>query len=180
MDEDLACSMYEELVERTEAAGLRQYEVANFASGHSLDPRPSTLDPPSRACRHNVNYWRGGSFYGLGPSATSYVRGVRTKNWSNTQLHCEQLEQGKRPTEAREELPPLARAGETAAFGLRLTAGWPFEQFRQTTGHDLRQEWADEMNRLARQGWGRIEPDRFQLTSQGLRFADAAAELFLR
>jgi len=76
-----------------------------------------------------VNYWRGGSFYGLGPSATSYVRGVRTKNWSNTQLYCEQLEKGKRAIESREELPPLKRAGETAAFGLRMNTGWPFEEF---------------------------------------------------
>ena len=51
---------------------------------------------PTLACKHNVNYWRGGSFHGLGPSATGYVRGVRTKNWANTQLYCEQLAKGKR------------------------------------------------------------------------------------
>ena len=135
---------------------------------------------PSRACLHNLNYWRGGSFYGLGPSATSYVRGVRTKNWSNTQLYCEQLETGKRAIESREELSPLARAGETAAFGLRVVAGWPFDEFQRVTGLDLRGEWSAEMNRLAEQGWGRITPDRFQLTRQGLRFADSAAEMFLR
>ena len=138
------------------------------------------LELPGRACRHNLNYWRGGSFYGLGPSATSYVRGVRTKNWANTQLYCEQLEKGKRAFESSEELPPLRRAGETAAFGLRMVAGWPFEEFRRITGCDLRDEWNEEMNSLAQRGWGTITPDRFQLTSRGLRFADAAAELFLR
>ncbi len=135
---------------------------------------------PSFACRHNVNYWRGGSFYGLGPSATGYVRGVRTKNWSNTQLYCEQLEKGKRAIESREELPPLKRAGETAAFGLRMVAGWPFEEFRRTTNFDLRQEWSADMNQLADRGWAEISPDDFHLTRQGLRFADAAAEMFLR
>jgi len=189
VDEDLACDMYEELVERAAGAGFRQYEIANFAK-HALDPRPlgapkqsgggSTLDTPSRACKHNVNYWRGGSFYGLGPSATGYVRGVRTKNWSNTQLYCEQLEKGKRAIESREELQPLSRAGETAAFGLRMVAGWPFEEFKRTTGHDLRSEWAEEMKQLQDRGWGRIAPERFQLTPQGLRFADSAAEMFLR
>jgi oxygen-independent coproporphyrinogen-3 oxidase len=176
VDEDLACAMYDELARRATAAGFQQYEVANFARSTSEDPAAL----PSRACRHNVNYWRGGSFYGLGPSATSYVGGVRAKNWSNTQLYCEQLEQGKRAIESREELPPLARAGETAAFGLRMPAGWPFEEFRQLTGHDLRRDWADEMNQLTRQGWGEITPERFHLTPQGLRFADAAAQLFLR
>jgi coproporphyrinogen III oxidase-like Fe-S oxidoreductase len=140
----------------------------------------SCSEIPFFACRHNVNYWRGGSFYGLGPSATGYVRGVRTKNWSNTQLYCEQLERGSRAVETREELPPLKRAGETAAFGLRMVAGWPFEEFRRTTDFDLRSGWNSEMNQLAERGWGTISPDRFQLTPAGLRFADSAAELFLR
>lgn len=180
VDEDLACAMYEELVERAVNAGFHQYEVANFARDTTRNPQPSTLNVPSRCCLHNVNYWRGGGFYGLGPSATTYVRGVRTKNGSNTHLYCEQFEQGRRPLESREELLPLARAGETAAFGLRMVSGWPFEQFRHVTGYDLRREWADDMNELVQQGRGRILPDRFQLTREGLRFADSAAQLFLR
>jgi oxygen-independent coproporphyrinogen-3 oxidase len=179
-DEDLACAMYEELVECATSTGFRQYEVANFARHNTINCQLSTINLPTHACRHNVNYWRGGSFYGLGPSATTYVRGVRTRSWSDTQRYCEQLEQGQRAVESSEELAPLARAGETAAFGLRMVEGWPFEQFRQTTGYDLRREWADDMNQLVQQGWGRILPDRFQLTRQGLRFADAAARLFLR
>jgi len=198
VDEDLACAMYEELVKRVTAAGFRQYEVANFAreakrrdgvmeNWHNESSRAhrSTTPPlhhsiPRFACQHNVNYWRGGSFYGLGPSATSYVRAVRMKNWSNTQLYCEQLEKGQRAVESREELPPLKRAGETAAFGLRLTSGWPFAEFQRATSFDLRREWNSEMQQLSERGWGKISPDRFRLTPRGLRFADAAAELFLR
>ena len=123
---------------------------------------------PALACRHNVNYWRGGSFYGLGPSATGYVRGVRTKNWSNTQLYCEQLEKGKRAIESREELPPLKRAGETAAFGLRMNAGWPFEEFQRTTDFDLRDEWSAEMKQLVERGWAARDAQRFQLTLAGI------------
>jgi oxygen-independent coproporphyrinogen-3 oxidase len=180
VDEDLACAMYEELIERAEAAGFRQYEIANFARDTDLNSQRSTAKLPARACQHNINYWRGGSFYGLGPSATGYVRGVRTKNWSNTQMYCDQIEKGQRAIESREELAPLARAGETAAFGLRMNAGWPFEEFRRTTGHDLRDEWNADMQSLATRGWGRISPEEFQLTRAGLRFADSAAELFLR
>ncbi len=198
VDEDLACAMYDELVERAAVAGFRQYEIANFArqakSNESTVHSPQseiaadstvdcglwTCDIPAFACRHNVNYWRGGSFYGLGPSATSYVRGVRTKNRANTQLYCEQLEKGNRAIESSEELPPLRRAGETAAFGLRLVAGWPFEEFRRTTNFDLRDEWNGEMNQLAERGWALRDDVIFQLSRLGLRFADAAAELFLR
>jgi len=176
VDENLACEMYEELITRATGTGFHQYEIANFARDLNLEP----LDIPSLACRHNVNYWRGGSYYGLGPSATGYVRDVRTKNWANTQLYCDQLEKGKRAIESSEELPPLRRAGEIAAFGLRLNAGWPFEDFQRVTGFDLRREWNGEMQQLAQRGWGKLTADRFQLTHQGLRFADAAAEMFLR
>jgi len=180
VDEDLACAMYDELVERAAASGFQQYEIANFAKDAATNRPPSNFGPPSRACKHNLNYWRGADFHGLGPSATGYVRGVRTKNWSNTQRYCEQLEKGKRAIESREELAPLARAGETAAFGLRTTAGWPFEEFRRTTGHDLREQWSADMTECVHRGWGQISKDAFRLTSRGLRFADAAAELFLR
>ena len=175
-DEDLACEMHESLVERAGAAGFVQYEIANFARNHA----GGVDDLPSRACRHNVNYWRGGSYYGLGPSAAGYVRGQRTKNWSNTQLYCERLERGGRAIETVEELGPLKRAGETAAFGLRMNAGWPLVEFRSVTGFDLRSEWQTEISTLVARGWADLSSERFRLTRDGLRFADAAAEMFLR
>ena len=184
VDENLACEMYEELVSHSAAAGFRQYEIANFGrdtrSTVSSPDASSRTPVPTFACKHNVNYWRGGAFHGLGPSATGYVRGVRTKNWSNTQLYCEQLEKGKRAIESSEELSPLRRAGEIAAFGLRMNAGWPFADFQRTTGFDLRREWEAEIHLLAERGWAKCDADRFHLTHQGLRFADAAAEMFLR
>jgi oxygen-independent coproporphyrinogen III oxidase len=195
INEDLACEMYEELVQHAGAAGLVQYEVANFARGPvtaglsaaqdiatSVANRKRFADQqiPALACRHNVNYWRGGSFYGLGPSATSYVKGVRGKNYSNTELYCNRIETGQRALESTEQLSDLARAGETAAFGLRMNAGWPFEEFRNVTGYDLRQSWTEEMSELAAQGMGALNVDRFQLTPRGLRFADSAAQLFLK
>ena len=188
IDEDLNCGLYEELLDRSAKAGFEQYEVANFARGLE-EERPSDRGTsgsffdeqvPARACLHNVNYWRGGSFYGLGPSATSYVRGIRTKNWPNTTLYCQQIENGMSAAESTEQLPAEGRAGEAAAFGLRMVAGWPFAEFQHVTGQDLRSGWAPEIEELVRKGWGALRPDRFQLTRQGLRFADAAAQLFLR
>jgi oxygen-independent coproporphyrinogen III oxidase len=167
VDEELACAMYDELLHMAGEHGLAQYEIANFAR--------KLFD-----CRHNTNYWRGGSFYGLGPSATSYIRGVRTKNWSNTQLYCEQLEKGRRAIESSEQLPPEARAGEIAAFGLRMNIGWRFDEFIQITGFDLREGWAEEMDRLVEQGRAERDGESFRLNAQGLRFADAAAEEFLK
>lgn len=178
VDEDLACAQYDLLVETATRAGYHPYEIANFA--RSSTPTLTDLELPSFACRHNVNYWRGGSFYGLGPSATSYVRGERTRNWANTPLYCGQLERDRRAFESRETLSPRARAAETAAFGLRMNLGWPYADFTAVTGFDLRSEWAEDLDWLVAQGWGERQPDRFRLTRQGLRFADLAAERLLR
>ncbi|HEY9509756.1 MAG TPA: radical SAM family heme chaperone HemW, partial [Verrucomicrobiae bacterium] len=74
VNEDLACDMYEELVRRTVNAGFQQYEIANFArernsgNGETGKRGNGETEIPAFACRHNVNYWRGGSFHGLGPS----------------------------------------------------------------------------------------------------------------
>jgi len=180
VDEELTEAMYEELVATAATNGLRQYEVANFARDQGSSALSHQLSaPPALACKHNVNYWRGGQFHALGPSAAGYVRGVRTKNWSNTQLYCEQLEKGVRAIESSEELPPLARAGEIAAFGLRMNVGWEFAEFRGITGFDLTKHWSAEMDQLVAEGFARRDAERFALTARGLRFADHAAELFL-
>ena len=202
VDEELACAMYDELVETVAVNGFTQYEIANFARDQRMtnlecgvsngiqtanrqpfETRNSKLETsgmPHFACAHNVNYWRGGSFHALGPSATGYVHGVRTKNWSNTQLYCEQLEKGRRAIESSEELSPEARAGETAAFGLRMPVGWRFDEFQKITGFDLRVGWADEMQRCVQGGLAEMGADGFRLTARGLRFADTVAEEFLR
>ncbi len=177
VDEDLACALYEALVEAATAAGFRQYEVANFAR-HAGPPDDAPL--PSRACRHNVNYWRGGSFYGLGPGATEYVRGERRRTPAHTRHYCEALERGTRTFVHRETLPPLARAGEAAAFGLRLLDGWPWADFERLTGFDLRGEWAGDLAWLEARGLGESTARGFRLTRHGLRFADLAAERLLR
>lgn len=197
VNDELAAAMYEELRNVSAENGYVQYEVANFArnkpaqgevperiqklalAGSGLPGAGDTLIP-LYACRHNVAYWRGVDYHGLGPSATGYVNGIRTKNWSNTQLYCDQLEKGQRAFESREELADLKRAGETAAFGLRMTAGWPLEEFRKRTTHDLSADWAKEIDQLVKLGYAQLERDRFRLTPTGLRYADWAAELFLR
>jgi oxygen-independent coproporphyrinogen-3 oxidase len=183
VDEELACAMYEELLSAASAKGFHQYEIANFArtANEATEPFQSgDSSIPSFACKHNINYWRGGSFYGLGPSAAGYVRGVRTKNWANTTLYCEQIERGKRAIESQEELKPLARAGELAAFGLRMNAGWPLMEFQERTGYELCQEWETEIGQMIELGYARLDLERFQLTRRGLRYADWAAERFLR
>jgi len=181
VDEALACAMYDTLVDRIAENGFHQYEVANFAR-HSASDGEACHRPlvPSFACQHNLGYWRGLDSFGLGPSASEYVDGVRSKNWSNTDLWISQLERGRRAKESAEALDPLGRAGELAAFGLRMNAGWSFAEFITRTGFDLRLDWGEDMAALVSRGWAVRLEDRFHLTRDGIRFADAAGAYFLR
>jgi|GEM_PF-4538145 len=61
-----------------------------------------------------------------------------------------------------------------------MNAGWPLVQFQQRTGFDLRQEWQTEIKEMIDLGYAQIDEQRFQLTRQGLRYADWAAEKFLK
>ncbi len=190
VDEDLACTMYDALIDRCAAAGFRQYEIANFARDHRATASRAGAELtaktgpssgiPTFACQHNVGYWRGRDYYGIGPSASEYVNGVRARNWSNTTFWIEEMERGRRAKELSETLSPLARAGEMAAFGLRMNAGWPFEEFRKRTGVELREEWRTDLDTLIARGWAEETPEVFRLNRTGLRFADAAAEQLLR
>jgi len=175
VDEDLACAMYQQLVAQTAQAGMHQYEVSNFARNRQTGSEAI----PGWACQHNINYWRGGTFLGLGPTACSYLNGSRNRNVPTTESYCACLEKGESPVASVDHLPPRARAGEIAAFGLRMNFGWPLPEFRQTTGYDLLEHWQQPVDQLKTRGWAILENDRLHLTSEGLRFADAAAELFL-
>jgi len=186
VDEALAATMFEELVSAAGAAGFHQYEVANFArhrpEGESAESAVSHVEPaiPSEACRHNVNYWHGGAYVALGPSASGFYGGWRYRNVANTQRYCERIEAGERAVDWEERLTPLASAGEIAAFGLRMNVGWPWAAFQKATGLDLRTEWLPEMKDLVAKGWGQMDEVGFRLTPVGLRFADAAGSEFLR
>ncbi|MGE3312964.1 MAG: radical SAM family heme chaperone HemW [Limisphaerales bacterium] len=184
VDEDLVVAMFDELIDHAGAAGFHQYEVANFARDARVrtaaEVPPGQAWIPSEACRHNVTYWRGGDHAALGPSATGFVAGWRRRNVANTTLYCERIEAGLPAADWEEHLGPLARAGEIAAFGLRMNAGWPWDTFVEVTGMDLRTEWGSEMDSLVEKGWGERDAVGFRLTRRGLRFADAAGADFLR
>lgn len=94
-----------------EKAGYSRYEVSNFAR-------------PGRECRHNLNYWRGGDYLGLGPAAASHFSGLRYATVPDLESYCAALESGRQPPRASlEVLTPRQRAGERIILGLRLAGG---------------------------------------------------------
>lgn len=175
VDEDLADDMYQLLLNLAAENGFEQYEIANFAKSSSSGQLPR------RACHHNVNYWTGGEYLGLGPAAASHLHGCRYQNWPDLQQYCAAVEAGKLPRDSEgERLDPLAKAAETAAFWLRMNRGIHFQTFQRRTGLDFEENWAKEQQALIARGWGERRENCFRLTRQGLRFADAAGAELLR
>ena len=176
IDEEIAEDMYFMLLDKLAGADFHQYEVANFA--RHMDEGP-VRDYPTHACRHNLNYWRGGSYLGLGPSANGFIDGIRYQNVANTQRYVELICSQPHAMEWEERLTPIARAGELAAFGFRTVRGWNHDEFRAVTGFDLQDQWPREIDRMVAAGWMKNEDGQSWLTPEGLRFADAVAQEFL-
>jgi putative oxygen-independent coproporphyrinogen III oxidase len=109
-DDDLA-DKYELADERLEAAGLSWYEVSNWAR-----------DAASR-CRHNLVYWTGGDWWGVGPGAHSHVGGTRWWNVKHPAAYADRLQAGLSPAHAREVLDHETRHVERVLLELRLSEG---------------------------------------------------------
>jgi len=92
-------------------AGLGWYEVSNWAR-----------DDMAR-CRHNLYYWRGADWWGVGPGAHSHVGGVRWWNVKHPAAYAARLAAGRTPAHGREVLDAESRRVERVLLELRLREG---------------------------------------------------------
>ncbi len=110
-DEDDVADKYLLAEQWLTAAGLTAYEVSNW----STDARAR--------CRHNLGYWRGDHWWGIGPGAHSHVGGVRWWNVKHPRAYAERLAAGRSPGHAREVLTGADRRIERVLLELRLVDG---------------------------------------------------------
>jgi len=103
-------SYFELVVEALTGAGYRWYETANFARRGSGDLRS----------RHNLGYWLGHDYLGIGVGAVSTIENRRWRNLSSLRGYVEALEGGRRPPRDVEEVPAEVRETERLMLGLRL------------------------------------------------------------
>jgi len=101
---------FERVVERLTAAGYRWYETANFCRTGTRDFR----------ARHNLAYWRGRDYLGLGTGAVSTLGDVRRRNLPGLARYVAALERGESPPRELEPLDAEVRARERVMLGLRL------------------------------------------------------------
>ncbi|HEY8295172.1 MAG TPA: radical SAM family heme chaperone HemW [Micrococcaceae bacterium] len=111
IDDDDHAAKYRLADERFAAAGLSWYEVSNWAS------------TPADECRHNLAYWRGDDWWGIGPGAHSHVGGVRWWNVKHPVAYASRLAKGESPAAGRETLDGPTREVERVMLSARLAGG---------------------------------------------------------
>ena len=151
-DDDLA-DKYLLVDERLGSAGLEWYEVSNWAK-----------DQASR-CRHNLLYWTGGDWWGVGPGAHSHVGGVRWWNVKHPAAYAERIARGVTPAHAREVLDDESRRVERVLLEVRLRDGLPVSVLDATGRAAVR--------RLTDDGLVTLHTERLVPTQRGRLLADA-------
>ncbi|NYJ00881.1 oxygen-independent coproporphyrinogen-3 oxidase [Nocardioides thalensis] len=149
-DEDDLADKYVAADEHLGAAGLGWYEVSNWSR-------------PGAECRHNLGYWRGDDWWGVGPGAHSHVGGVRWWNVKHPAAYADRLGAGVSPAHAREVLDDDTRHVERVLLEVRLRDGLPMSAVDRDA--PVAELVAD----------GLVEPstDRLVLTRRGRLLADA-------
>jgi len=111
-DDDLQADMYELADDLLAAAGYEWYEVSNWSRGET-------------ASRHNLAYWRGQDWWGVGPGAHSHVGGVRWWNVKHPSAYAERIAAGESPGAGRETLDAETRRVEGVLLSARIRDGVP-------------------------------------------------------
>lgn len=167
IEDDAEVAMLYATRRRLADAGLSAYEISNFAA-------------PGEACLHNLNYWTGGNYIGLGPSAASHVEGWRWKNRPHLGEWERAIQSGNLPAAEVEQLSLSQRLGELAMLMLRLAGGLNFDDYTARTGNDARHLFSDVIDRYTRTGLLKLDPNAVRLSESGIRVADAVAAEFLQ
>jgi putative oxygen-independent coproporphyrinogen III oxidase len=110
-DEDLQADMYELADAMLTEAGYEWYEVSNWARS------------PGQVSRHNLAYWQGHDWWGIGPGAHSHVGGVRWWNVKHPAAYAERIGAGHSPGAGREELDDETRRIERVLLRTRIRSG---------------------------------------------------------
>jgi oxygen-independent coproporphyrinogen-3 oxidase len=162
-EERTLASMYLAGAEYLESRGYIQYEISNFAR-------------PGFTCRHNLGYWRGEDYLGLGPSAVSTLGGRRYTDPVGLADWIESTLRGDDPP--CEELDETARLEEMLMLRLRTTDGLSLAEWRRASGRSFRADYAALAALLCGKGLAGIRKGRFFLTRAGMLVSDSVIARF--
>ncbi len=117
-DDDLQADMYELVDDLLSEAGYAWYEVSNWARADA-----SGEPDPAHRSRHNLSYWTGADWWGVGPGSHSHVGGVRWWNARHPAAYAERIARGESPAVGRETLDDETRRIERILLEIRIRDG---------------------------------------------------------
>lgn len=158
-DEVLERNMYAAAMDDLTAAGLRQYEISNFAQ-------------PGFVCRHNEIYWRGIPYYGFGPGAARFIGGRRLTNHRSVTTWLQRVFDGESPIGDVDELSAEDRARELLVLSLRRCDGICKRDFASQTGFTARQLAGEAVDQHVENGLLEETATHLRLTREGRFVAD--------
>ncbi|MBE3578160.1 MAG: radical SAM family heme chaperone HemW [Limnochordales bacterium] len=167
--EETELKMYELACNLVSAAGLRQYEISNFAR-------------PGRESRHNLLYWRYQNWLGLGAGAHSHWGDRRWANLWPPGRYEDRLQEAILPIDTGTELSLSIEEmmEEMVIMGLRLIEGVSGQEFARRFGRSLDEVYGDTITRLVGAGFlARTPEGRIRLTRRGLPVGNAIFAEFL-
>jgi putative oxygen-independent coproporphyrinogen III oxidase len=164
-DDDALADRYELADALMRDAGFDWYEVSNWARS------------PADACRHNLGYWRGGDWWGIGPGAHSHVGGVRWWNVLHPSAYAARLAEDASPAAGRELLDAETRRVERIMLELRLADGLPLDTLDAAGRAAAAQAAADGL--ADRDALVDDTDPRVRLTLRGRLLADAVVRSLL-
>ncbi len=162
-------SYFELVVETLTAAGYRWYETANFCRAAEGDGAGAGRD---LRARHNLGYWLGHDYLGLGVGAVSTIENRRWRNAPSLPRYLAALEGGRPPPRELEELSAEVRTAERLMLGLRLDEPLVLAEVQHAVD-------PDELGRLERLGLAERRGDRIALTARGRFLGDGVTAALL-
>ena len=147
------------LAARLAEGGYRLYEVSNAAR-------------PGAVSRHNLGYWLGREYLGLGAAAASMQGGVRWRNTADVDGYIERTASGGAAVEYAERLSAPSRLLERVMLGLRLCDGFPLAEAEATCGCGLREVAGTALDALLDDGMLDIRDGRLRLSAAGFPLAN--------
>ena len=163
-DEDSEREMYHETKRFLRDCGYERYEISNYAK-------------PGRACRHNIGYWTGLPYLGLGLGASSYMDGCRFAVNSDMKQYLE--EKPGMFTDV-EKLTKKDMEEESFYVGLRMTAGVSLPEFERRFGVSAKDVYPGLMEMFVEEKAAVFQGDRFVLTDYGLDVSNYIMAQFLQ
>jgi oxygen-independent coproporphyrinogen-3 oxidase len=155
-DDDAMADRYLAADELLAGAGLNWYEISNWATS------------PDAMCQHNLLYWTGGDWWGIGPGAHSHVGGTRWWNVRHPAAYAARLAAGLSPGQAREILTADERRTERIMLAARLATGCPLDELTPAGRAAAAAAVRDGLAVPAAHAGGRL-----RLTPRGRLLADA-------